>query len=279
MRYKVHMLDILLGMILFSFSSLTYMSRHPSAAEQLKLNENPDRAHLQVVVIDSHRPFSLSNVYGDNTEENVGDIEKARVLLVHDPDLEADEIPDKDTVHLYGEDCMNQEEEEEEDFDEYEGPVQRRRVNEDGESVAVAGGQEDDRDERRQMRQKRVEARAVVEEYYSGTSRGPPTAILLMDLSNGRVNNLDAATLWWAILGVTEQHINDDLDENLHDKLVENLMDSAISLNAKISTGPYLYLFESFYSTLYACPFSSFSGAWLLFRADVLVCCNSCTPV
>ncbi len=222
------------------------MSRHPSA-EQLKLNDNPDRAHMQVVVIDSHRPFSLSNVYGDNTNENVGDIEKARVLLVHDSELEADEIPDSETVKLYGEDLMNQEEEEEEDFDEYEAPVQRRRVNEDGESVAVAGGQEDDRDERRQMRQKRVEARAVVEAYYSGTSRGTPTAILLMDLSNGRVNNLDAATLWWAILGVTEQHINDDMEEDKHDKLVESLMDEAISLNARISTGPYLFLFQSFF--------------------------------
>ena len=173
---------------------------------------------------------------------------------------------------------MNKEEEEEEDFDEYEAPVQRRRVNEDGESVAVAGGQEDDRDERRQMRQKRVEARAVVEEYYSGTSRGPPTAMLLMELSNGRVNKLDAATLWWAILGVTEQHVNDDMDENMHDKMVEILMDAAISLNAKISTGPYLFLFPSFNSTTHACPFSSFPWRLAILRT-YLFACNSCTPV
>jgi len=232
------------------------MSLHPSSAEQLKLNETPDRAHMQVVVIDSHRPFSLSNVYGDNTEENVGDIGNARVLLVHDREKDADEIPDGETVKLYGEDLENQEEDEE-DFDEYEAPVQRRRVNEDGGSVAVAGGQEDDRDERREMRQKRVEARAVVEEYYSGTSRGPPTAMLLFELSHGRVNRMDAATLWWAILGVTEQQINNDMDEDVHDKLVEILMDAAISLNATTSTGPYLFLFQSFCSNPHACPFSS----------------------
>ena len=207
---------------------------------RLSLNEDPEREHMQVLVLDSHRPFSLNNVYLDGEDKDgefveAGDIERARVLLVHDPDVE-EGIPDNETMidaHLDD----DEEEEEEEDFG--ESPVQRRRIGEDGESVGVVDGEEDDREERRQRRAKRDEARKLVEEYYSGTARGPPTALLLMVLSNARVNKPDPATLWWAILGVTEQLINDDIDGHQYDKWHEALMDEAIALNSKSSAGAF----------------------------------------
>jgi cell division control protein 45 len=194
---------------------------------------------MQVLVMDSHRPFHLYNVYGDGEDANgefvdVGDIEKARVLLIHDPDMD-DDIPDKETMMDANLDEEDQEEEEEEDLD--ESPVQRRRVGEDGESVAVAGGEEDDREERRKQREIREQARSTVAEYYNATSRGPATAMVLMEVSSKvrRVNQLDSATLWWAILGVTEQYINDDLDEHLYDKWLQTLTDEAIALNSRSS--------------------------------------------
>jgi len=73
-------------------------------AAELQLADDPERQVLQAVVIDSHRPFSIQNVYADTLDENgeflqAGDIEKARVLLVHDPAIEL-EIPDSETTRL-----------------------------------------------------------------------------------------------------------------------------------------------------------------------------------
>jgi hypothetical protein len=155
-----------------------------------------------------------------------GDIEKARILLVHNPELELEEIPDRDTVGLaYAE----------EDFG--ESPVQRRRVNEDGESVPVTSEEQEEKEERRKQREKRKEARMTVENYYNGTSRGHATAMMLMELSNSRVNKLDQASLWWAILGVTEQYVNDDIDENMYDKIIQALIDVAGIVDIKTYEG------------------------------------------
>jgi len=221
-------------------------------ADKLMLNDDPERQHMQVLVLDSHRPFSLNNVYLDTEESNddtigAADIERARVLLVHDPDQD-EAIPDADTVlaaHLGEEE--DEEEEEEEDFG--ESPVQRRRVGEDGESVAVVDGEEDEREERRQRRAKRDDARAIIDEYYGGTSRGPSTALLLMLLTNQRVNRPDAAALWWAILGITEQRMNDYVDELKYDKWHQALMDEAIALSSKSSAGTASVL-HAFYRSL-----------------------------
>ena len=80
--------------------------------------DDPERQVLQAVVIDSHRPFSIQNVYADTLDENgeflqAGDIEKARVLLVHDPAIEL-EIPDSETTRL----ALMEEEEEEDEAEE-----------------------------------------------------------------------------------------------------------------------------------------------------------------
>ena len=214
---------------------------------------------MQVVVIDSHRPFSLENVYsdtiitvnieGEEVDEELpeGDIDRARVLILHDPILDAEGIPDSDTMRAaLAPGDEGDEDEDEEDFG--ESPVQRRRVGEDGESVAMAGGEEDEREERRRRREEREKASAVVEEYYSGTSRGPATSMLMMELSNSRVNKLEPAVLWWAVLGVTEQHLNDDIDDFLYDKVVQTLIDENITVNAKTVHGniyrkvPFLFM-------------------------------------
>ena len=162
----------------------------------------------------------------------------ARILLVHDAE-EAEDIPDNETmIAAHMDDEEEDDDEEEEDLG--ESPVQRRRVGEDGESVAVVDGEEDDREARRKRRDEKNEARASVDNYYSGSSRGPSTAMIFMELSNGRVNKLDPATLWWAILGVTDQYMNDEMDESFYEKVVETLMDEAIALSSKTSTGAFV---------------------------------------
>ena len=203
--------------------------------EKLRLLDDPELEHMQVLVMDSHRPFHLYNVYADGEGKDgefieAGDFEKGRVLLIHDPEMDEEGIPDNETMiaaNLEEDD----EEEDEEELDLDESPVQRRRVGDDGESVAVVGGGDDDRAQRREQKEKREQARNVVYEYYNASSRGPATAMMLMELSNRRVNKLNPATLWWAILGVTEQLVNDDVDENFYDRVMQVLTDEAIALS------------------------------------------------
>ena len=55
-------------------------------SELLQLGER-DRADLQVVVIDSHRPYSLSNIYfdcGDVEDFENQDLSTARIILLDD---------------------------------------------------------------------------------------------------------------------------------------------------------------------------------------------------
>ena len=103
----------------FSFALCVAPRLRP--AVELQLADDPERQNLQAVVIDSHRPFSMHNVYADVLDQDgefleAGDIEKARVLMVHNPDLEL-EIPDNETTSLA---LMEEEEEEDEEEEEEE---------------------------------------------------------------------------------------------------------------------------------------------------------------
>ena len=53
--------------------------------EKLRLLDDPELEHMQVLVMDSHRPFHLYNVYADGEGKDgefieAGDFEKGRVL-------------------------------------------------------------------------------------------------------------------------------------------------------------------------------------------------------
>ena len=75
---------------------------------------------------------------------------------------------------------LNAAEEEEEEEDEFNirSPVQRRRIDEDGNSVDV-DEEDEEKLEKQRKRQVRDECRLAIEDYYKGTSRGLSSAIMM----------------------------------------------------------------------------------------------------
>ncbi|EKX54411.1 cell division control protein 45 [Guillardia theta CCMP2712] len=204
--------------------------------ELLQLGED-DRADLQVVVIDSHRPYSLSNIYfdcGDVEDFENQDLSTARIILLDDG-LREYEVPTAMMVVNADLNAAEEEEEEEEDEFNIRSPVQRRRIDEDGNSVDV-DEEDEEKLEKQRKRQVRDECRLAIEDYYKGTSRGLSSAIMMYNLSTTikRDNN---SMLWWAMIGLTEQFMNDMIGRQRYEQEVFVLQDEAVRLGESSSVG------------------------------------------
>eukprot|EP00960_Hanusia_phi_P039659 753972-Hanusia_phi.AAC.7 len=193
------------------------------SAELLQLGEE-DRSDLQVVVIDSHRPYSLSNIYfdcGDVDDFENQDLSTARIILLDDGLREA-EVPTAMMVVNAELNAAEEEEEEEEDEFNMRSPVQRRRIDEDGNSVD-ADEEDEEKLEKQKKKQMRDECRLAIEEYYKGTSRGLSSAIMI----------------WWAMIGLTEQFMNDMIGRQRYEQETARLTRSmqAVRLGETSSVG------------------------------------------
>mmetsp|Transcript_25274 Transcript_25274/g.60405 ORF Transcript_25274/g.60405 Transcript_25274/m.60405 type:complete len:612 (-) Transcript_25274:213-2048(-) len=193
--------------------------------------EDAENSMLQVYVIDSHRPFSLENIHVDGIEEEE-DLAKARVVLIDDGGQGHDaEIPSIEEYSLAQEE--GEEDEEGDSEDEDGNPRERRKLDEEG-GAAVSEEADAERDaERHQRREKRAllaEARDKVESYYNGTKRGMASAILMFDLAC-HVNKDSNTMLWWAIIGLTEQFLGEELGRSRYENQVGSVQEEMLRLN------------------------------------------------
>lgn len=173
-----------------------------------------------MIVVDSHRPHNLENVYIDANETDHGkEVSRARVILL-DEEWNEHPMPTMETLVAADEngDEEEDENEDEDDDDDLRSPGQRRRLDEEGE-------REDDKESRQKLREKkelRRESRNELSEYYKGTYRGRSAALTMFQLAT-QLHKDTNDMLWWAIIGLTEQYVNDLTDRQRYESEVSAL--------------------------------------------------------
>jgi cell division control protein 45 len=181
---------------------------------------------LTVYIIDSHRPYNLSNIYSTNQivivddgdiEDDMADIQKAYEELEYDTDSSSSSEDDDED-----EDEEEEEEEEEEiinvedDNDNENVDTTNLRNNDNTNNRKTRKRTLDEsideyqarRMKRLKKRQKKQQNRRIISEYYSaGTYFGMSASDMLYILAT-QLARTDINILWLAIVGLTDQYIN-----------------------------------------------------------------------
>ncbi len=180
-------------------------------------------------VFDSHRPIHFNNVYFDRqpTVDRYGnsifeeDLKGAQVVVIDDNEEKNEDVPAFEVASLY-----------ENDFDDYDDdgsmPAHRRRVGDTDDSTSV---HDDDviQEEREQLAKKR-EANLRVEQYSSKSYRSKPSAMLMFTLAT-KLRKDTNETLWWSIVGLTDQFVNSLIGQMEYESWLRVLADEVSRLN------------------------------------------------
>lgn len=174
------------------------------------------REHLKVLVVDSHRPHNLLNLYVDNID---ADPSEARIMsLGDDGEFDEGEIPSVERFHEFINLEDDEDDEDEDEDDDLRSPGQRRRVDEDGEAEDA----EVARQVQKEKKARRRECIEVIDKYYQGHYRGRSVAISMFLLAT-QLHKDTNEMLWWAIIGLTEQYVNDVIDKEKYNAEVEGM--------------------------------------------------------
>ena len=86
---------------------------------------------------------------------------------------------------------------------------------------------------RRGRTSRRVEVRKKLKDYYNGTWNSTPTASILYAMAS-QVNRGDNDSLWWAIIGLTDQWIHGKLSLDNYGRLSMELGQAVERINPKL---------------------------------------------
>ncbi|KAM4707982.1 cell division control protein 45 homolog [Discoglossus pictus] len=144
-------------------------------------------------ICDSHRPIDVVNVYNDS---------QIKLLIKQDDDLE---IPPYDDIFRDDEDDENEDGEDSGNESEGSEPSgKRRRFDE--------GAMERRIDRRRQRREWEVRRREIIFEYEQYEYHGTSSAMMMFELA--WIMSKDSNDmLWWAIVGLTDQWVQDRITQ------------------------------------------------------------------
>ncbi len=142
------------------------------------------------------------------------DYTRARVILVDEHWMDVMSMPSMEVMVTadYDEEEEEEEEDDDEDDDELRPAEQRRRVSEDGEREEGEISKEALREKRRYKRQ----CKEQVAEYYKGTYRGRSAALMMFQLAT-QLHKDTNDMLWLAIIGLTEQYVNDLIETSRYE--------------------------------------------------------------
>ncbi|KAJ2798678.1 DNA replication initiation factor cdc45 [Coemansia guatemalensis] len=201
------------------------------------------RDNLSVMIVDSHRPFNLYNVFWHEQVQCLddGDVEANMDALRQAFEaIEFGEAPSDDDDGSDDEDADAVDSEEDletgigrkrgssemlGDLAQRDGTVrrrrkQRRRVDMDPEEFLRI------QERRAQRREERAEQQQIIQAYYAqGSYYGQSCAISALALAEqlGQPPTLD--TVWWAIVGATSQHILQHIDADGYSVVVGRMRD------------------------------------------------------
>lgn len=190
----------------------------------------------KIYIIDSHRPVHFNNIYFDQTPEideygnttfDTG-IKNAKVIVVDNDEL-GDDLPTFDECCLFDDELPDLDsDDDEEDF----SGAHRRRVGGADESTGI-----EDEDiiaaEKDQRMRKRI-ATYKIEQYCSKAHRSGSSALLMYSLATDLRKDTNES-LWWGIIGMTEQYLNSYIGQEQYESTLRALVLEASRLNPEDS--------------------------------------------
>ncbi|KAJ1837779.1 DNA replication initiation factor cdc45, partial [Coemansia sp. RSA 2703] len=176
------------------------------------------RDSLTVLIVDSHRPFNLYNIFWNDSVQCLddGDVEESMAeLRAAFEDIEFGGDSDSDSGSASDSD------------DDGRSRAARQRVGDDPEAFVRV------QRERAERRQTRAHSRQLVQAYYAqGAYHGQPSAVSMLQLAEqlGHPPTLD--TVWCAIAGLATQHQLQHIAAEGYDLLVARLRDTVRRISA-----------------------------------------------
>ena len=157
-----------------------------------RLARNLPHPDCRWYILDSHRPYSLENIYHDPHEE-----EPPNVFVIHDGEQneDLDDILSQLTI------LQDASEGEDSDEEDYEPPAQRRRV-----SQAEYGSMSPD-----SQRDRRKWLKRLTRRYYGSSWHGTAASLLCYSLVQS-LNKSQNELLWLSIVGLTDQLVHERIE-------------------------------------------------------------------
>ncbi|KAI8323406.1 CDC45-like protein [Martensiomyces pterosporus] len=210
------------------------------------------RDDLAVLVVDSHRPFNLYNVYWNeqvmcfddgDVETNMGELRRAFEDIEFGNDDSDDDDSDGGDGGDLEEDTVAEEFDEQltingrkrgsdamlDEPDENAGKGRRRKTGLDPEEFIRI------QNERASRRQLRAEYQALIQAYYSqGSYHGQSCAVSMLSLAEQMGQPATPDLVWWAIVGATSQLLLQQIDADGYQLVVKRMKETVrrISLSA-----------------------------------------------
>jgi cell division control protein 45 len=191
----------------------------------------------KIYIIDSHRPVHFNNIYFDQTPviDEYGntsfdtEIQNAKVIIIDDSDEIAEDIPS------LAESCLYDTELPVIDSDGEEEPssAHRRRIGEADDPTAF-----DDEEmmaaEKEERKHKRI-ATFKIENYCSKAHRSGSSALLMYSLATDLRKDTNES-LWWGIIGLTDQFLNSYIGQEQYESALRAVVLEVSRLNPEDST-------------------------------------------
>jgi cell division control protein 45 len=159
--------------------------------------------HTNVYVLDSHRPYHLANVRLANEQ----------VCMLDDGDGTMDAYPDD-----VSEEELSPEEEEDEDEEEVLGQAGGPKIKKRKTEAEL------------QKRQEKRDALRKITEYYRGSYYGKSAALLMYELAK-QLNQSSNDLLWFAIVGVADQFVNERISREQYTLRVSDFHEEVVKFN------------------------------------------------
>ncbi|XP_028400506.1 cell division control protein 45 homolog [Dendronephthya gigantea] len=152
-------------------------------------------------IVDSRRPLDLDNIYNQD---------QIKILMKEGETLE---IPEFDDIYASSDD-------DEEESDEEGTPMKRRRT-------------EDSESPHKSKKEKRIWAKkrqSILTQYYQNAFHGSSSAMVLYELC-WKMSKDSNLLLWWSVVGLTDQLINERIDNDKYVSDAQILHEHVLRLN------------------------------------------------
>ncbi|KAJ2059532.1 DNA replication initiation factor cdc45 [Coemansia sp. S146] len=194
------------------------------------------RDGLSVLIVDSHRPFNLYNVYWNeqvqclddgDVEKNMGELRQAFEDIEFGNKASDDDNSDSDSDSDSDEDIVGQKR----NSDDGVASRKKRKTGMDPEEFIRL------QEQRARKRELRQYHQTLVQAYYAqGSYYGQSCAVSMLMLAEQLGMPPSADLVWWAIVGATSQYLLHQIDDNGYALVVSRMRD--LSRRVSVSSMP-----------------------------------------
>ena len=185
--------------------------------------------NCKLYIVDSHRPVHFNNIHFDQLPitDEYGNItfetgfKNAKVVVIEDSD-ETSDVPTFHESSLFQDDIDDGED------DDNGNKAHRRKVG-DGDESSGEADEEEIAAEKREKIRKRV-ATFKIEQYLSRSYRSGSSALLMYSLAADLRKDTNES-LWWGIIGLTDQYLNSYIGQEQYMSQMRAVVEDVSRLN------------------------------------------------